>query len=226
MDTEKLIGRLAEAVEPVEPLPRPWIRTAAWLLVATPYVGLVVGVVSPRSDLLSMMTEWRYVVEQIAALATAITAANAAFATTIPDSSRKALLVPLLPLAVWLGSVAERCVQSWIEFGPDSLSLDAGWICVPAIILVAVVPAIVMALMLRRGAPLTPRLTTALGGLAASGLGAFGLRLFDVQDAGFIVLVWQIGAVCILTAIGAWAGRYLLNWRSIIGVTRRQALIP
>ena len=69
MDTEKLIEQLAEVVEPVRPLPSPWIRTAAWLLVAIPYVALVVFVVSPRADLIAKVSEWGYAIEQLAALA-------------------------------------------------------------------------------------------------------------------------------------------------------------
>jgi hypothetical protein len=57
--------------------------------------------------------------------------------------------------------------------------------------------------MLRCGPPLTPHTTTALGGLAAAGLGNFGLRLFHPQDAGLTVLVWQVGTVCLLPAIAA-----------------------
>jgi len=79
--------------------------------------------------------------------------------------------------------------------------------------------------MLRRGAPLTPHLMTALGGLAAAGLGNFGLRLFHEQDASLTVLVWQFGTVFMLSALAGWAGHYLLNWRSITGITRRKALI-
>jgi len=221
MDTEKLIERLAEAVEPVRPLSRPWARTAAWLLAAIPYVALVVLAVSPRADLLAKASEWRYLVEQLAALATGIAAAAAAFATTIPGYDRRILFLPALPLAIWLGSLGEGCVQDWIQFGPDGLSLRPDWFCFPAIVLVGAVPAIAMAVMLRRGAPLTPHITTALGGLAAAGLGNFGLRLFHSQDASLMVLVWQVGTVFILTAFAAWAGQYLLNWRSIVGTTPR-----
>jgi hypothetical protein len=221
MDTEKLIERLAEAVEPVRPLSRPWARTAAWLLAAIPYVALVVLAVSPRADLLAKASEWRYLVEQLAALATGIAAAAAAFATTIPGYDRRILFLPALPLAIWLGSLGEGCVQDWIQFGPDGLSLRPDWFCFPAIVLVGAVPAIAMAIMLRRGAPLTPHITTALGGLAAAGLGNFGLRLFHSQDASLMVLVWQVGTVFILTAFAAWAGQYLLNWRSIVGTTPR-----
>jgi len=79
--------------------------------------------------------------------------------------------------------------------------------------------------MLRRGAPLTPHITSALGGLAAAGLGNFGLRLFHSQDASLMVLVWQVGTVFILTIMLAWAGQYLLNWRSIVATARRRVLI-
>ena len=225
VDTDKFIERLAEAVEPVQPLSRPWIRTAAWLLVAIPYVVLVVLVVSPRADLLAKAVQWRYLVEQLAALTTGIAAATAAFATTIPGYDRRILFVPALPLAIWLGSLGEGCIQDWIQLGPDGLSLRPDWFCFPAIVLVGAVPAIAIAVMLRRGAPLTPHITTALGGLAAAGLGNFGLRLFHSQDASLMVLVWQVGTVFILTALAAWAGNYLLNWRSIIGTNRRSALI-
>jgi hypothetical protein len=216
IDTEKLIARLAEVIEPVRPLPRPWIRTAAWLLVAIPYVALVVLVVSPRADLISKASEWRYVVEQLAALATGITAATAAFAAVVPGYDHRFLLLPVLPLSIWLGTLGDGCVHEWIAFGPDSLSLRPDWVCFPAIVLVGSVPAIAMAVMLRRGAPLAPHLTAALGGLAAAGLGNFGLRLFHPQDASLMVLVWQVGAVLVLTAMAASSGHYLLNWRSMI----------
>src|SRR5215510_13193127 len=162
MDTEKLIERLAEVVEPVRPLARPWIRMGAWLLVAIPYVALVVIVVSPRADLISKASEWRYVIEQLAALATGITAA---FATVIPGYDRKLVFLPALPLAIWLGSLGDGCLEDWIHLGPNGLSLRPDWFCFPAIVLVGAVPAIAMAVMLRRGAPLTPHITAALGGL-------------------------------------------------------------
>jgi hypothetical protein len=69
--------------------------------------------------------------------------------------------------------------------------------------------------MLRHGAPLTPRLTTGLGALAAAGLANFFLRLFHPEDVTIMLLFWHVGGVFVLSAIAASAGRYLLNWRSI-----------
>lgn len=225
MQTERLIDRLAENGEVVRPLPGPWTRAAVWLAVAAPYVALVVVVVSPRPDLILKIAEPRFVLEQGAALATAITAAIAAFATIIPGYGRRLVLLPLLPLVVWLGTLGLGCVQTWLKQGLEGLSLRPDWICFPAIVLVGALPAIAMTVMLRRGAPLTPRLTAALGGLAAAGLGNFGLRLFHPQDASLMILVWQVGTVMILTLLAGWAGRYFLNWSSIVEMTRRKALV-
>jgi hypothetical protein len=225
METGKLIDHLVEAGEPVRPLPSPWRRTAGWLTVAIPYVALVVIVVSPRTDLVARILELRFALEQLAALATGITAAVAAFATIIPGYDRKVLLLPAFPAVVWLVSLGEGCVQEWLRFGPDGMPLQLDWFCFPAIVLVGAIPAIAMAVMLRRGAPLTPHATTALGGLAAAGLGNFGLRLFHPQDASLMVLVWQVGTVIALSALSGWAGRHLLNWRSILGTAGRRAAI-
>lgn len=216
MDTEKLIQTLAATAQPVRPLPRPWMRSAAWLAIAIPYIVLVVYVMSPRADLISKLTEGRYLIEQFAALATGIAAAIAAFATTIPGYSRKVLLLPVLPLAVWLGSLGQGCFSAWVQSGPNGLSFQPDWFCFPAIVLVGSIPAIAMVAMLRRGAPLMPCTTVTLGGLAAAGLGNFGLRFFHPQDASLMVLVWQFGSVFILTALAGCLGRYVLNWRSIV----------
>ncbi len=226
MDTDELVEHLAESREPVRRLPPPWIRAAIWLALAVPYVAVVVLAMPPRADLAVKLGDPRFLVEQIAALLTGVTAAVAALATTIPGFDRRIVLLPVLPLTVWLLSLGQGCLQGWIELGPDGLSLRPDWICFPAIVLVGAAPAVAMAVMLRRGAPLTPHLSAALGGLAAAGLGEFGLRLFHPQDASLMVLVWQLGTVFVLTVVAAWAGRYLLNWRSLIEGSRSKVSIP
>jgi hypothetical protein len=48
-----------------------------------------------------------------------------------------------------------------------------------------------------RGAPLSPRITPALGALAAAALGNFGLRVFHPADASLMVLIWHFGGVAL-----------------------------
>src|SRR3546814_18046374 len=78
--------------------------------------------------------------------------------------------------------------------------------------MVGAVPALTMVIMLRRGAPMAPRMTVALGALAAAAVGNFGLRLFLYQDAGLMVLIWQFGSVALLSALAGWRGGDVLRW--------------
>jgi hypothetical protein len=105
--------------------------------------------------------------------------------------------------------------------GAGGISLTSDFVCIPTIALVGAVPALAMAVMLRKGAPLSPHISAALGGLAAAGLGNFGLRLFHHQDASLMVLVWQMGTVFMLTMLSGSAGRLFLNWRPLVANVRR-----
>jgi hypothetical protein len=66
--------------------------------------------------------------------------------------------------------------------------------------------------MLRRGVPLSPRLTAALGGLAAAGLGNLGVCLFHSHSSNLIVLVWHCGTILAVAALAGMAGGRLLRW--------------
>jgi hypothetical protein len=210
MDTDRVIAQLVQDVRPVRRLSDPLLRAAAWLAVGLAAVSLSVWVMGPRPDLGAKLHDVRYLVEQAAALLTAFTAALAAFAIIIPGRSRYWIALPMAPLSLWLGSVGWGCVSDWRR---GATLFESDWSCFPAIAMVGAIPAVAIALMLRRGAPLLPHLAVALGALAAAALGDFGLRLFHAIDAGLMVLVWQIGSVAILTAIPTQYAPTLLRWR-------------
>lgn len=215
METDELIQRLATSAHPVERLASPWRRTGQWLSVAVPSVLLLAVWMSLREDLAEKLAEPRFAIEQVAALATAVTAAVAAFCLVVPGYSRRLALLPVVPLSVWLGSLGQGCFQAWLRLGDGAWQIHPDWICFPAIATVGAIPALAMATMLRRGAPLAPRLTVALGGLAAAALGNFGLRLFHDVDASLMVLVWQFGSVALLTALAGWSGARILRWQHV-----------
>ncbi|WP_036261736.1 NrsF family protein [Methylocapsa aurea] len=215
MRTNVLIQRLSDQTTPVRRLPPPLRRLVLWLGIAAPSVMIMVAVMSPRPDLIEKLGESRYLLEQGAAVVTALTAAFAAFSAGVPGRPRWPLLLPLAPLALWLGSLGQGCLSNWLSLGPEGLTLQPDWMCLPAIALTGAVPAIAITVMIRRGAPLLPRATVALAALAAAALGNVGLRLFHPQDASLMVLVWQFGSVMLLTTVGCCFGRLLLRWRPI-----------
>lgn len=210
-DTDDLIRNLAGQAAPVRLFPPPWRRTAAWLACSLLYVAAVVIILAPRADLASKIQDQRFVIEAVTALATAVLAALAAFSTVVPGYSRVALALLIVPLAAWLGSLGVGCVRDWIELGPAGMALATDWGCFPAILVSGGVPAVAMAIMLRRGAPLTPTLSMASGGLAAGALADFGMR-FHHHEAGVMSLVWHLAAVFLLLGVAARAGRRVLKW--------------
>jgi hypothetical protein len=162
----------------------------------------------------------RLVLEQMAALATGVTAGAAAFATTVPGYRRWIVLLPLVPLAVWLGDLGQWCVQDGFVSGSSQWSFLAHWGCLPATMLVGAFPAAMMVLMLRRGAPLTPRLTTVLGAASAAGLGNFGVRFVHAADASVVVFAWHFSAIFVLCVLSAVVGGSLFSWRQLVNRNR------
>ncbi|MER9586177.1 DUF1109 domain-containing protein [Mesorhizobium sp. M0276] len=181
-----------------------------WLAISLPSVTVVVILASPRSDLAERLTDARFLIEQAAAFATAIAAAVAAFAMIIPGRDRRLALLPLAPLAVWLGSLGQGWLEAWLR-ASDALRLTNGWLCLPGIMMVGAVPALTMMGMLRRGVPIAPRVTVVLGAFAAAVLGDVGVRLFHSQDASLMILVWQFESVSLLTALAGWGGRFIMG---------------
>jgi hypothetical protein len=128
-DTADLIRRLAAAGTPVRPLSRPWMRTAMWCAVSLPYLWLL-SLVWPHADT-AVLTDRRFIIEQAAALATGLTAAAAAFATLVPGASRRIVLAPIVPLALWMGNLERLCAGDWSASGHLPAIL-IHWACFPA----------------------------------------------------------------------------------------------
>ena len=209
MNTEQLIERLAHDAGPVRPLQPPWFRTAVWLLGAGLYLGILTALITSSADLAANATR-TFLVQQLAAIATGVAAAAAAFASVVPGSSRRVLFLPLVAAMLWLGTIMAGSLQEWVAGAPVGLVAPREWLCVVMITFGGAVPAVAITFMLRRGAPLTPRTTTALGVLAAAGLANVGACLSYPHPSDLTVLVWHGGTMLALVAGAAWAGRSVL----------------
>src|SRR5262249_1504477 len=160
---------------PVRRLGSPGRRTALWLAMALPSVAVVAAAHLAGIDVLGRI-DLRLAIEQGAILLTAITAALAAFAGTLPGRDQRPAPLPLLSLGIWLASLGEACLRDWLRLGGDSLNLRTDGHCAQIALVLSVLPAVAMIVMLRRGAPLVPRLTLMLGALAVAAVANLGLR--------------------------------------------------
>ena len=80
-------------------------------------------------------------------------------------------------------------------------------------------PALGMALMLRQGAPMTPRVTTALAVLAAAGLANVVACVSHPHATSAVVLIWHGATVLSLIVLSAWAGHFVFSWERIRHLT-------
>jgi hypothetical protein len=212
--TEELISQLAARPVRIRRLAAPWWRTAIWLAISIVY-GAVIIFIRPDGFSAAGLSDSRFVIEQAATLLTAVTAAIAAFCSTVPGYDRKWLLLPILPLAVWFAALGEGCVNDWFEWGKTGLQVRADWACLPVGALLGIVPAIAILTMLRRGLPLVPHLSLLLGAIAVGAVTNFMLRLFHYGDATIMVLIWHFGVAAVFALIASLFGRQVLKWSSV-----------
>ena len=213
MRTEELIDQLAARPVRTRRLAAPWRRSAIWLAIS---IGYAAAVIFFRPDGFSAagLSDSRFVVEETATLLTAIAAAIAAFSSTVPGYDRRWLLLPVLPLAVWLAALGEECVNDWMEWGTTGLQVRNDWACLPVAALLGIVPAAVILMMLRRGLPLVPHISLALGAIAVGAVTNFALRLFHYGDATIMVLFWHFGVAAAFAVIAGLLGGQILKWPS------------
>lgn len=212
-ETRQLIDRLAGGLAPARPIASPARQLGDWLGISLPFVAFVVIMMSPRADLMSKLAETRFLLEQGAALATALTAAVAAFAMVVPGRRRWLPVLPLVPAGLWITTLGAGCLADYWRAGAAGLRLSPDAACLGYVALIGSLPALTLVIMLRRGAPLAPRRTVFFAVLASAALGNFGLRFFHLQDAGLMVLFWQFGSVLLLSTLAGLCGPRFLCWR-------------
>ena len=211
MRTDDLIAELEADLQPVSPLPAAEQRLLVWLALSVPYLAAIVAIDGLSKDLGQRLAEPRFLLEQGAALATALLAGYACLNASIPGRPAWLTGLPFLTLAVWLGSLGQGCWQSWLAFGASGLMLENDWTCVPSIVLGSLLPAATLVVMLRKGLIFLPKMALLLAALASAGLAEIALRLHHPVDSSLVVLVWHGGIVFVLALLGRALGPWVLK---------------
>jgi hypothetical protein len=208
--TDDLICQLSSGLAPAPPLRRPVVRALAWTMGALIYVVAVVLWMTPAEGAAGRGV--LFTLQQLAALATAITAAAAAFSMTIPGRGRATVLTAIAAGSAWAALVLAGCIQDWRAAGSAGLAPGTDWPCVAGIPLTAIVPGVALAAMLRRGAPLAPGTIAAVGALGVASLASLGMCVAQPHERDIIVLVWHGATIAVVMVLAAISGRSILNW--------------
>lgn len=204
MRTDDLIGRLAGELKPVRRVAPPWVSALAWLGLALLLVAGVVALHGFRHDIAARLMLMEERINLLAALATGIAAAIAAFQLALPDRDGRWALLPVPFALVWLSGLGWGCLRDFVEHGWPALTTSFG--CMAFIIGFGLPLTAAIVWMARHAAPIRPDPVAALGGLAAAALASVGLSLVHHLDAAAMVLIWHGVSIALVTLLARWFG--------------------
>jgi len=210
--TPDLIDSLVADAKPVRRLQPPAVRAVCWLLFAALMLALVAVGHGVRPDLMPKLHQPVFTTSVVAALTTGVLAAMASFIVSIPGRSRRWLLLPAPALAVWISTIGYGCLTNWVSIGPDGISLGETARCFATLAVTSVPLSLVMLIMLRHVAHLSPAPVAMTGSLAVSAMTAVALSLFHPLDATVLILLWNFGVAALFLAFSGLYGKRLFEW--------------
>jgi hypothetical protein len=210
--TSDLIDVLVADATPVRRLRSPAARAACWLLLAATvmlFVGIAHGV---RADLAVKLHQPPFVISVAAATATGILAAMGAFVASVPGMSRRWLLLPAPASLVWVATMGYGCLTNWVTIGPEGMSIGETARCFATLVLVGMPLSLVMLILLRHVARLSPGPVTMVGSLAVAAMTAVALSILHPLDATAMILLWNLGVAALYLSLSGRYGHRLLGW--------------
>ncbi|MEZ0221634.1 MAG: NrsF family protein [Tardiphaga sp.] len=193
MDTSDLIHSLATNAPPVKRLRPPLVRAVGWLLIAAAIMGLMTISHGVRPQFGERMQDAVFAINMISSLLTGVFATIATFFVSLPDRSRRWLLLPAPPLVVWLSTIGYQCFAGWVPVPPGAITVEAASSCVATLVLTSLPLSLLMLVMLRYAAALRPTSVILMGSLAVSAITATALSMFHPLDATAMILGWNLG---------------------------------
>lgn len=211
MRTDDLIDQLSLGLRPVRRVWHPAFSTLVWLAVAGSVIALAVAYFGLRPDLAERLAAGFDLPAIIAATATGVLAACAAFHLALPDRDPRWAFLPIPAAVAWLATMGWGCLQDMARFGPEGLRLTTSFPCVAFIAGLGVPLTLGMLWLARHAAWFRPAPVAALGGLSAAALASVGLTLIHYLDAAVMVLVWHGVSAAMVMALAAAVGPLVMR---------------
>jgi hypothetical protein len=207
-DHDRLILDLGADLRPVRRLAPPLLRALTWLAVLA---ALALGLAA----FANLDALWQRVsavpdlwLAIVGSTVTATLAAIAAFELTLPDAPRAWAALPLPAAVLWVGASGFGCLRGFVAPQSHVAVMSETGDCLMFIVFLSVPLSALLLLMLRRGYPLYPGLTAAIGGLAVAAAAATLLNFFHPYEAAATDLVVHAAAVALVIVVNrAVAGR-------------------
>lgn len=213
MRTDTLIERLGHELRPVRPR-SPGREMTMLLLLTALEVGAVAVLGLVRPDMPAAMEHssfwWK-----LASMGSIGSIAGAVALLSI-DPARS----PRLGIRWILSCIAAAFASGWLldagQAGPGHVSARLDWVqglgCVWQIVALSVPPAIVLSMLLRRGAPTDRTGTSIAAGLSCAACGAFAFTFACPSDDPFYIAVWYTAACGLVTLLTGAFFKRVIRW--------------
>lgn len=209
MGTDEVVRSLVRDLRPVRRLRGAGWRTLAWASFALACVSIGAWALGARSDLPVKMRDPEYVREGALLLLAFALSARSAFLFSVPGAEGGAALraLPIAALLAW------ACL---VSAGPPSGTLAAaswtsGSLCVLKMTCLALLPALAVVFMLRKGAPLSAGWTGWFALSSAFSLALLGTRILCARDDPGHLFLWHLGPLLAIGLAGIHLGRWVFR---------------
>lgn len=211
METEDLLDALVADLQPVRRAPRPMMQLAIWIALSVPALAIVTAIMGPRPELSALFRQPSFLAAEGFSLATGVISAYVAFCAGRPDQPGWKLLLPPVLLVAWLMELGRQCLALSVQHVSGVFALHMDPLCLPAIALAGIVPALAMVTQLRPTTAFRPMHACFCGALAAAALAETALRLFHAEPSFASLLVWQMGSVALFTLAAGAIGQVVVT---------------
>lgn len=203
--TEDLVAALAADARPVRALAPPLKRALATLGGLALAGALAVWVAGDAGGMLARYAgrEALMSFEMAAMTATALLAVTGAFFVSLPGGSRRWMLAPLPPFALWFALSGLGCYQDLVGQRPSGLAAGHSMDCLGFILAAGIAAGAPLLWRLSRARPIDPLPVALLAGLGAAALAALLLQFFHPFAVTLLDLGVHLAAILLVVAAAA-----------------------
>lgn len=209
-----LINKLSSEAKPIRPMLKPGKRIG-YLLLSFVLYGLVAQkFLGLRADLVAQFTRPLFVIEIVLMLSLLVTSTIAAVLNIYPDLYQKSfwLKAPYIIFGLILGLFIGQLFIPASNLAVIPAQIFHKIECARCIIFLAIIPAILIFIILKKGATIKPLQAGIFTTLATSSLGYLILRFSEANDSISHLLIWHYLPMLLFSILGAVIGKFLLKW--------------
>ena len=211
---DDLINKLSCDIKPTKPIKSPIFWTICLLSVLFIYATYLQINIGVRSDLMTQFSRPFFAIELVLMTLLFLASTFAAVLTIYPDFYQKPILVKI-PYAIFVLILLFFIGQLFVENDAMMMVPTRNFHqieCMTFVAIASIVPAILIFIILCRGATISTFYAGSLTILSASSVGYLILRLQEPNDLVSHILIWHYLPIIIFAAIGVLIGRSVLKW--------------